>query len=97
MKSDIKVGHQGPKFVLWCWFVFLGFCPPLCDLRGFPGGSVGKESACNSGDLGSIPGSEGSPREGNGNPLQYSYLENSMDRGTWRATVRGVSKESDMT
>ena len=56
VKSDIKVGHQGPKFVLWCWFVYLGYCLPLCDLRGFPGGSVSKESACNAGDLGSISG-----------------------------------------
>ena len=48
---------------------------------GFPGGSEGKASACNAGDLGSIPGSERSPGEGNGNPLQYSCLENPMDRG----------------
>ena len=48
---------------------------------GFTGGSVGKESACNAGDLGSIPGSEKSPKVGNGNPLQYSCLENSIDRG----------------
>ena len=48
---------------------------------GFPGGSDGKESACNAGDLGSIPGSGRSLGEGNGNPLQYSYLENPMDRG----------------
>ena len=52
---------------------------------GFPGGSDGKESACNVGDLGLILGSERSPREGNGNPLQYSRLENSMDRGAWWA------------
>ena len=50
---------------------------------GFPGGSDGKESACNAGDLGSIPGSGRFPGEGNGNPLQYSCLENSMDRGIW--------------
>ena len=50
---------------------------------GFPGGSDGKESACNVGDLGLIPGSERSLREGNGNPLQCSCLENSMDRGAW--------------
>ena len=50
---------------------------------GLPGGSDGKASACNSGDLGSIPGSGRSPGEGNGNPLQYFCLENSMDRGTW--------------
>ena len=47
---------------------------------GFPGGSDGKESACSVGDLGSIPGSGRSPGEGNGNPFQYSCLENSMDR-----------------
>ena len=51
-------------------------------LVGFPGGSDGKESACNAGDLGLIPGSERSPGEGNGYPLQYSYLENSLDRRT---------------
>ena len=52
----------------------------------------GKESACNVGDLGSIPGLGKSPGEGNGNPLQYSCLENSMDRGAWWATVCGVAK-----
>ena len=51
------------------------------------GGSVGKESACNAGDLGSIPESERSPRERKGCPLQYSYLENPMDRGVWWVTV----------
>ena len=56
-------------------------------LGGFPGGSVGKESACNAGDLGSIPESERSPRERKGCPLQYSYLENPMDRGVWWVTV----------
>ena len=55
-------------------------------LRGFPGGSGGKESACNAGDLGSIPGWGRFPGEGKGNPLQYSCLENSMDRGAWWAT-----------
>ena len=64
---------------------------------GFPGGSDGKESAHNAGDLGSIPGSGKSPGEGNGNPLQYYCQENPMDRGAWPATVRGVSKESDLT
>ena len=59
---------------------------------GFPGGSDGKASACNMGDLGSIPGLGRSPGEGSGNPLQYSGLENSMDRGAWLATVHGVSK-----
>ena len=50
---------------------------------GFPDGSEGKASACNAGDLGSIPGSGRSPRERNGNPLQYSCLENPMDREAW--------------
>ena len=53
--------------------------------------SEDKASACNAGDLGSIPGLGRSPREGNGNPLQYSCLENLMDRGAWRATVHGVA------
>ena len=59
---------------------------------GFPGGSVGKESACNAGYLSSIPGSGRYPGEGNGNPLQHSCLENPMDRGDWRATVHGVTR-----
>ena len=58
----------------------------------FPGGSDGKESACNAGDLGSIPELGRSPGEGNGYPLHYSYLENPMDRGAWWATVHVVSK-----
>ena len=58
----------------------------------FPGGSEVKASACIAGDLGSIPGSGGSPGEGNGNPLQYSCLENPMDGGAWWATVHGVAK-----
>ena len=59
-------------------------------------GSDSKESACSAGDLGLIPGSRRSPEEGNGNPLHYSCLENSMDRGAWWATVYRVA-ESDMT
>ena len=59
---------------------------------GLPGSSDGKESACNAGDLGSIPGLGRFPGGGNGNPFQYSCLENSMDRGAWRATVHGVAK-----
>ena len=58
----------------------------------FPGSSEVKESACSAGDLGSIPGLGRSPGEGNGTPLQYSCLENPMDRGAWRATVHGVAK-----
>ena len=59
---------------------------------GFPGGSDGKESIYNAEDLDSVPGLGLSPGEGNGYPLQYSGLENSMDRGAWQATVRGVAK-----
>ena len=64
------------------------------SIQALPGGSEVKASACNAGDLGSIPGLGRSPGEGNGNPLQYSCLENPMDRGAWWATVRGVT-ESD--
>ena len=61
-------------------------------MQGLPDGSVGKKSACNAGDPGSIPGSGRSPGEGNSNLLQYSSLENPMDRGACRATVHGVAK-----
>ena len=59
---------------------------------GFPVGSDSKESACNTGDLGSIPGLGRSPGEGNGYPFQYSCLENPMDKRAWRAIVHGVAK-----
>ena len=62
------------------------------ERRGFPVGSEVKVSACNAGDLGSIPGSGGSLGEGNGNPLQYSCLGNPTVRGAWWATVHGVAK-----
>ena len=55
-------------------------------------GSDGKESACNAGDQGSVPGSGRSPGEANGNPLQYSCLENPMDIGTWQATLDAIAK-----
>ena len=64
--------------------------------KGFPGGSDGKESACNAGDLGSVPGLGRSPGGGHGNPLQYSCLENPMDGGVRWATIHGVA-ESDTT
>ena len=63
----------------------------------FPGGSEGKESACNAGDPSLIRGSERSSGEGNGNPLQYLCLENSMVRGAWWAVIYGVPKGSDTT
>ena len=79
----------------------LGSPEPIVDIdiysyfyicMGFPGGSDGKESACNAGDLGSGPGSGRSPGEGNGNPLHYFCPGNPRDRGAWRATVHGVTK-----
>ena len=60
--------------------------------KSFPGGSDGKESACNAGDPGSTPGSGRSPGEENGNPLQYYCLENFLDREAWLATFHGVAK-----
>ena len=66
----------------WTWLNDFTFTGSLAD----------KESACNSGDLGSIPGLGRSPGEGNGYPLQFSGLENSMDKGAWQATVRGITK-----
>ena len=66
--------------------------PPIPVFLGFPGGSEGKESACNVGDLDSIPGLGRSPGEGYGYPLQYSGLENSIDRGAWQTTVHAVAK-----
>ena len=71
---------------------FNSVCPYV---RGFPGGSVVKNPFANAGDAGGtslIPGLGRSPGEGTGNPLQYSCLENSMDRGTWETTVHGVIK-----
>ena len=68
------------------WDTICLYCQPI-SVKGFPGGSDGKESACSAGDLGSIPGLGRSPGEGNGYPLQYSGLENSMDR-----TVHGSQR-----
>ena len=65
---------------------------PLINDESFPGGSGAKNLPANAGDLGSIPGSGGSPGEGNGYKFQYSCLENPMDRGAWQATDHGVTK-----
>ena len=70
-------------FRSWWWVIIQ---------EDFPGGSDGKESACNAGDPGSVPGSGRSFGKGNGNPLQYSCLENFTDRGAWWVTVHGVTK-----
>ena len=67
---------------------------PTPMFLGFPDDSDGKESACNAGDLGLIPGSGRSLGGGHGDPLQYSCLENSMDRGAWQDTVHGVTKSN---
>ena len=67
---------------------------PNCTFSklGFPGGLDGEDSACNAGDTSSVPGLERSPGEGNGNPFQYSCLENSMNRGAWQATALGSER-----
>ena len=70
----------------------VSFAHEIEEVKGFPGGSDGKESAYNVGDLGSIPGFGRAPGEGNSYPLQYTCLENSLDRGAWQATVHGVTK-----
>ena len=92
-----KLGKEYIK-VVYCHPVYLTY---IQSTSGFPGGSDVKASACNAGDLSLIPGSGRSPGEGNGNPLQYSCLENPMDGGAWWATVLGVAKSwtqlSDLT
>ena len=84
--SEVKIKEEA------CYLLLIGYI-----ILGFPGGSAGKQSVCNAGDLGLIPGLGRSPGEGNGNPLQYTCLENPMDRGTWRATVHGVTKETRLS
>ena len=76
----------------YVWQMHSEEMPWASAVLGFPGGSDGKESACNAGDAGSIPGWGRSPGEGRGYPLQYACLEKSMDRGAWRATVHGITK-----
>ena len=68
------------------------YCSLMCIDKGFPGGSDGKESACNAGDPVLIRGLERPPGEGNGNSLQYSCLENSIYREAWRATVHDLTE-----
>ena len=78
--SSIALYKTHLAFVVFLWILI------------FVGDSDGRESACDEGDLGLIPGSRKSPGERNGNPLQYSCLENSMDGGAWLATVHGITK-----
>ena len=74
------------------WKRFIIILSVVLSFNGLPCSSNGKESACNTGDPGSIPGSGRSSVEGNGNPLQNSCLESPMDRGAWRATIHGIAK-----
>ena len=78
-----KIIYYEHLCVIWAYY-------PYCI--GFPGGSDSKESTCNVGDLSSIPGLESSPGEGNGNTLQYSCLEDTMDGRAWQATGHRVTK-----
>ena len=85
-----NISLKSPWFIGKCslniWFNYFKML-----FWGFPGGPDGKESTCNVGDLGLIPGLGRSLGEGNSYPLQYSYLENSMDRESWQAVVHGVT------
>ena len=104
MRQEHKCSHNKPSNINyrseWDWHrshnVTLVLILDIYSTKrvnlGFPGGSDSKASTCNAGDLGSIPGSGRSPGEGNGNPLQYCCLENSMEGGAWWATVHGVAK-----
>ena len=85
MEEPCRLQSMGSQRAGHDWATSLSLL--LSSLKGFPGGSAGKESACNAGDLGSVPGLERSPGEGKHYPLQYSGLENSMD---W--TVHGVAR-----
>ena len=88
---------QGSNPCILCLLHWQACSLPLAPHRSFPAGWDGKESAYNAGELGSIPDSGRSPGEGNGNPLQYSCLENPMDRGAWGATVHGGRGELETT
>ena len=101
--STFKMTPQKLKRIKWCYlkegnlatfskYTCAFVLDPAMPCLGFLHSSVGKESACNAMDLGSIPGSGRSPGEGNGNPLQYFCLENPIDRRAWQATVHGVSR-----
>ena len=84
--------HPHIPSIIPCSLLPIYISSPLEYTLGFPAGSEVKASACNAGDPGSIPGSGRSSGEGNGNPLQYSCLENPMDRGAWYPIVHGVPK-----
>jgi len=90
--------EKRPQFNSWVWKIpWRRDKLPTPGFMGFPGESGGKESSCNVGDLSLILGLRRSPGGGHSNPLQYSCLENTMDRGAWRAYSPWDHKESDMT
>ena len=94
MEKDSGFRGEMKLFIMMnSWLCYGGIwrCEKI-SLRTFPGGSDGKESACNAGDPGSIPGSRRSTGEGNGNPLMYSCLDKPMDREAWWASVHGFSR-----
>ena len=101
--NNMPCAKQVRSHALWfhgdlIWLMAETLSGLYTDLRkDFPGGSDSKESACNAGDQGSIPGYGRFPGEGNGNPHQYSCLENPMDRGAWQAILYRVTKELDTT
>ena len=100
--AQTVITHSSAFFQKTYWHLFHHLFSPLCSLCpcefitvysfSFPGGSEVIVSACNTEDSGSTPGSGRSPGEGNGNPLQYSCLENPMARGAWWATVHGAQR-----
>ena len=81
----------------WTVFSFKKIYINILDGIGFPGGSIVKSPPANVGEMSSVPGLGRSPKGGKGNPLQYSCLENLMDRGTWWVIVHGVTSVLDMT
>ena len=89
--------HSSASVILSYWFSLVYFYLCYCVVQDFLGGSNGKESVCNAGDLGSILGSGRSPGEGNDNQFQYSFLENPMNRGAWQGYSPWSRKELDMT
>ena len=97
-KLNFEVWRAGRMKITDCfltlrtWWLVVPFLEPIREDMRLPCSSNSKESACNAGDLSLIPGSGRSSGEGNGNPLQYSCLENPIDREAWRATVCGVAK-----
>ena len=92
LKSPASIEYASDVLKLWSARERLTFGFLYHESVGFSSSSDSKASACNVGDLGSMPGWGRSPGEGNDNPLQYPCLQNSMDRGTWQATVHGVAK-----